>query len=96
MSSSLIPEADPFVGFSAWCKTPETPTPYFSPIRPHNPFNTPQPPQPEVPATPTPVCIIPAAFQFLKNVLLPVSPPGDQSAALVQVISMLTSTLSQS
>lgn len=96
MSSSLIPEADPFVGFSARRKTPETPTPYFSLAGPRNPFNTPQPPQPEVPATPTPVRPFPAAFQFPENVPLPLSPPGDQSAALAQAISMLASTLSQS
>ena len=93
MSSSLVPEADPFVGFSAWRKTPKTPTPYFSPAWPHNPFNTPQPPQPKVPTTPTPIHIIPATFQFPTNVPLPVSPPGDQSAAHVQAIAMLASTL---
>jgi len=95
MSSSLIPEADPFVGFSAWHKTPETPTLYFSPAQPRNPFNTPQPPQPEVPTTPTPIHIILTTFQFPENVPLPVSPPGDQSTTLVQAIAMLASTLAQ-
>jgi len=94
MSSSLIPEADPFIGFSACRQTPETPTPYFTPNA-RNPFHTSITLQLTPVASPSTIVppLIPPAFEDPEN-LLRNTMPEDQTATLAQAIAMLANTLS--
>ena len=87
MSSSLIPEADPFIGFSACRQTPETPTPYFTPNG-RNPFRTLINPERTPVASPEAIVppLVPPAFEDPENPLRDTR-PEDQNAALAQAIA---------